>query len=172
MVLKRNKKAQGVDLATLIAIMFFIGMILFLGVFITGKINDELMNSKLMNRADVNDTLKDITDTGRNLFDFMFLSVVIGSFASILILSFLVDIHPIWSVFFLIAMIVLVLASMVISNSYVEITNNTAFENTQQYFPIQNYIMQNLPIIIFAFGILVAIILYSKTSPYTGGGLQ
>ena len=98
--------------------------------------------------------------------DYGVLIFLVMSMISILILSFFIPSHPIFSVAYLILILVLIYLTPVYVHIYSIIANTIPLVTYFDEFPIANAIFSNLPMIMILFSGVVAVITYAK--PQTG----
>lgn len=105
-----------------------------------------------------------------NIFDFVFVSLFIALFLGLLITSFLVDVHPIFLVVYLIASVILVVIAFPMSNAWIEFENEapTEIQSSIIEFPMTANIMQRLPYIAIGLMLSGMVVLYAKSKKRGG----
>ena len=125
---KRNKKATIQDLILIMVIIVGFAV----GVLITYKIADEL-NTKFKEDTRINNTPRataafdQITNMYPGVIDNTFLLLVFGLSIGALILAFLVRVHPVFFVGFLLVLVIIIFLAGIFSNIYLEIANTDEF---------------------------------------------
>ena len=158
-----------------IADPIFIAIVLLgfaLGGLIMFKIADEL-NTKFqedtqLQEYDLENRSKDSFEQIRNMYpgviDNSFLFLVILLSIGALALAFMVKIHPVFFVFFLIAMVIIIFLCGVFSNIYLEAANQAEMTALAEELIFMTNVMWVLPFIVGILGFVMAIILYKSWS--------
>lgn len=121
-----------------------------------------------------NATVYEVMQTGEdasNIFDFVFVSLFVALFLGLLITSFLVDVHPIFLVVYLISAVLLVVISFPLSNAWIEYYNEAPAEIQVSLaeFPMTNSLMERLPYISIGLMLAGMVVLYAKSKSAGGG---
>jgi hypothetical protein len=93
-----------------------------------------------------------------NLFVGIFVILVLG----MIILSLYISANPIFIPIYLIIASISVWFAAIISNAYMEIEASGVFNSVLDYFPKQNFIMENLPYFTAGLAFILLIVTYSK----------
>ncbi len=105
------------------------------------------------------------------LLDIAVFFILAGSLIGLIIASIYIDMPPAMVGIFLIGWVVTIFLSGIVSNIYSDVSSNPELSTTANQFTKTNFIAgQYLPTILFVVGIIVIIILYSKTR--SGGGKE
>lgn len=159
-----NKKGSILDIFIWM-ILSFILLIVFAGLLL-------MFNSTYDGLREVgtigNINITNITDTvfkpagdnmssGLNVLAFI---IIAGGAFSILIHNFLVRIHPVWFIAYILMTILSVLVSAVLSNRYMELVSLGIIDGNLSEFTMGNFIMQYLPYWAAVIGIFGAILLF------------
>lgn len=156
--LGRNKKASMLDLFALIAVMFVIGLSIFLAFTVFGKITNSMDSYRTI--PEVNTTFN-AGEGALKTFDYGFAFFVIGLGLSAVIFASLVKTHPVFLIFAIIIYAIAIMLSAQISNVWQSnIQNATIFENATGNFPIVNKFFSKLPLIILGEGLMMIFALY------------
>jgi len=127
------------------------------------EINTEFQSSDLIDNSskEIINTTNTMLTSG-HLLDhaafIVFVMIVIG----ILLLAYMTDFSPAFVVLFIIMLLIGIIIAIQFSNAYYEVKTSSVFSTVATNFPMQNYIMENLPIVIVIIGILFGLIMYSK----------
>lgn len=157
-----NKRGQTfADLLIVIIFLFVIGVSSIFGYLIYNSLNDEM-------QADSDMSLQakaaaDTVNTGYPQYmDKAVLLVAILLWAALLISSYLIDTSPIFFVVTLIVLLIVFAAGMIISNIFQDIMGESEIAGFASSFPITNFIMGNLLMVMIVFGLTSALALYAK----------
>ncbi len=169
MVRRMNKKGSGRDLIFFIAFLFFIGIGFFVGFRTYDTIKTELIdNSPVGDNQQATDALNDVADTIA-MFDYFFIVLFISMILGMMISSFLVDIHPIFYVFFVLMWIIAIMIATILAVTYQDMSAFEYFSTMETAMPSIHFVFQNLPILSTVVGFLLVIVMFVKTrNPYTG----
>ena len=157
----KNKKGTIQDLVLIMVIIIFFAI----GTLIVYKISDEL-NTQFQESEDINDEGKVAFDSINNMFpnviDNTFLLLIFGLGIGALILAFLVRVHPVFFVGFLLVLVIIIFVSGVFSNIYLEIANTDDFVGVAANLTFITHIIGKLPLIIGILGFLISIVMYKQ----------
>lgn len=110
------------------------------------------------------------TTSGVSLFNTLFPFLLFGLIAMVIVSAFFIDSHPIFFFVSLIILGVVILISVVFSNIYQTITEDSAFGTTSTEFSIMNIFMKKLPWIAAIVIFITIIVLWGKSQGGGGGG--
>ena len=156
---KIRKKANVFDTAQISIWLFAGAIVVIIGAFAWNQISPQL--SENLDSAVAQNVIS-TADTVFPYFDYVYLGLVIGLIIFVVMSAIMVRTHPI---FFVVSIIVLAIVGLItpqMSNSFSEFRQQEAINATSMDFPIVNYTMENLPIIICVIGIVAIIFLYGK----------
>lgn len=160
---RKNKKGSIQDLIYIIVVALVFSFFLLVGY----KIVDSF-NTKIQASSDVDTYGKTAVSQINNHFpgimNNMFLFVIIGLGITTLVLASLIKTHPIFLVFFIIALILIIFFAAIYSNVYQTMASNSALSTQASAMTMPHYVMTYLPFIIGVFGILLAIVMYKTWS--------
>lgn len=146
---------------SLIVIMFILGIsaILFSKVFLatTGelKTQPEFSSNTISAIETVEGKTNPLLDYA---FFFSFIAIVIG----LIISSIYIDTNPALMIIFIIVLVVAVVLAGIFANVFTSIAGSSEISSTYASFPLTNIIITHFPLLVFAVGLIVAIILYGK----------
>jgi glucan phosphoethanolaminetransferase (alkaline phosphatase superfamily) len=132
-----------------------------LSVYTFNKVTDALKEQGVSGEAlEVTEKMNSSMD----FLDYFFLMVFIGMFIAMIILAFMIRTHPALFIPYILLMVITIVVSVAISNAYYAFSLEETLASTiSAKFPIADYLMRNLPLEIGIFGIVLLIIMYSKT---------
>lgn len=159
MVKRKNKKGSIDDLIFIIVGLLTISML----VLISFKVVDGFRDG--LDDAGITDTnAVEFTDDIENMYsgsvDNGFLLLFIGLCIVTLVLASLVIVHPVFIVFYIIILMVLVIFGGIASNIYQEMAAHPDLIALSSQLTWTSHIMQYLPFLIGVFGTILAIIMY------------
>lgn len=161
MAYAKNKKGSILDL-------IFIGVFLLIfavGTLLVFYVSDTI-NDKLQSMDEINDRAKGSYATINGLYsgviDNSFLFLTVGLSIVSIILASLVRFHPVFFVFFIIALAIIIFISIVFSNIYLEMANVPELQATADKLVFTTNIMWLLPWIVGIIGTMLSIIMYKN----------
>jgi hypothetical protein len=149
------------DILLVIIILFTLAVVTVMGNYVLSMVNDDVQSDGEMSNLS-RESLDSLNTRYPETMDSNFAIVLVLFWIFLLISSFLIDTHPI---FFIISVILLLLAfivAMVISNTYQDVGSDTDIAPFADNFPIINFVMGNLLLVVIAIGFSVVIVLYGK----------
>lgn len=157
-----NKKASATDITYLMIFLVGLGMVTILAVHLNSEVSTAFIDSGHMSLAAEEAINKTTTAIDGGLLDNIFLIVFAGMVLSIVILAFMINVHPAFSVVYIIVSIVNVLVSVPLANVYYEYRTNAVLSSAATGFTIQGHILSNLPIYMLIISIIVGVATYAK----------
>jgi hypothetical protein len=155
-----NHKGQ-FDLIEIAVVLLTIAILTILVIYVNSKITDAYKT-----KVDVNSTAYKAIDkanlTFQNGLDKLFLGIFIILLIGMVILAFYITSSVLFLILFIILAIISTWVSAILSNVYMEVEATGIFASALIHTPIMSYIMENLPIFIAAFAMILLIITYSK----------
>lgn len=170
MKLIKNKKGGMFDLILAIALSFILIICLIVFSFAQDQMDEKMMElAPVIQKSFTNETnvtaimVNTIGSTTQAFKSFKWISVtlIFGFFMSILISSFLVKTHPVFFVGYIFVVIISIIISVYVSNSYEQIMNTPMLADTiLTGFWGASWIFLNLPIWVTIIGMLAGILMY------------
>jgi len=157
--LRRNKKGSFQDLIFIGGGLLAISMILLISFTLAAAFNTNI-------QADANmpATSKTASNTLTGYFssvgDSVFLFITIGISLATLVLAALVRVHPVFLVFFIIGLILLIYISGIFTNVYETAAADPQLAPQANQLQYTSFIMARLPFIVGIIGILLMIVMY------------
>lgn len=173
-----NKRGSVIDI--IIFIVFAFVSVTFLGLWAYGF--NEV--TSIITTIDVNgntalnisgagqDTFGQVNNAYTNWLPILSFVLIFGSMLTIFISNFLVKVHPVFFVVYLLVNIVAVIISVYISNAYEDLLTNSIYGATFSSWTATSYLMVHLPIWVTIVGIFGAVFLFSNIiNENQGGGI-
>lgn len=158
-----NKKGSIQDILYIAVFLLAFGMCVYIGMYIFKSFNETESTQQIMFNTTVGNFTAGKAMQTLKMYDLFFPMVMIGLTIGTIILAFYIRTHPALFIAFIIILMVTVLVSAVLSNIFEDFSNETSFETVRGYYPVMNYLMGNLPIIILIIGFIVAIVLFGTS---------
>jgi len=163
---KRNKKGSIQDILYIIIAIVFIAV----GSLLVYKIHNEI-NQKFQETNDIPDEGKVAMEQMENMFtgvlDNSFMLLVVGLCIVALALAAMVRIHPVFIVFFVILLAIIVFLAGIFSNIYQAVASEATMDDADgsgillaDKLTFMTYVMRFLPFITGVIGIMMSFIMY------------
>lgn len=156
---KLKKRGSITDIPYIIAGMFALGFIVLMVTYVVDQIDDQVQTDDLFPTeakeasTKMKNDFPEVMDSGTVL---VFFGMCIAS----LLLASLVPVHPIFLVFYLIELLVLIWVGGGIANAYKMIIDVSILADVIPRYPISIHFFRYFPFVIGVFGIVLAIIMY------------
>lgn len=151
--------------------LFFVILIAFvfsISVLIAWTVADEVQTGidEAVNNTDVastwNTSYMDYGKSGLDIFNNMFLFIIIGLGLAVGVTAFFIPTHPAFFIITLIVFIISLTVAGIFSNVYTELASTSAFVSIGNEYSLITQAMQNLPIILLVIGVILLVVLYGK----------
>ena len=166
----KHKKSAIEDIFFLMVILVGLALFFLIINMVFGQVNNRIApvlsshgNNSIMNVTNMLDQSQGTTTLYNSLFPFIF----IGLFGFVLFSAGFIGESPIMIVLGIIVLGVAIILAVVYSNVFQRISETSTFAASNANFPIMNYFMQYLPIIMFVVAIAVIVFILLRKS---GGG--
>jgi hypothetical protein len=169
-----NKNGQ------IISVIAFIGVVatlIILSPFLIKIVSEPVSKfSAAMSSVDAtnksSDAINFISDTYLRWFDWVIFFIFLFNVVLILVSSFLVDVHPVWFIIYVIAAFIMVLFAPSMSLVFEKIYTSDQYSSTLTHIPFTNFIYENFMYVILGVIIISAIIMYGKYRFFGSGSAQ
>lgn len=165
---KMNKKGDIQDLIMIAVFIVGFAMAGIIGYRFFIEFNDKIEDTGFF----TNESLEMMNETETRMpavFDGGLLVVFVLATLVMLISAWFVDVHPAIFIMAFIIVIAIIISAGAMSNAYQEFTQQDALLNASAEFPITNFMVGNLPIIILIVGVALTIVLFAKFRFARGG---
>lgn len=150
------------DVIFISVILLVTALFLFIGNFLTNTVMDVALQHPQLNSSPGAVNAYNSVKTQSNRLDYVYFVYFIALTFGILITGWLIGGNPIFMFFYVIILIVGVLISPILSNTFQSFILTPAITATADNFPITIFIMQNLPIFMTIIGMLGLIVMFAK----------
>lgn len=155
----RNKKGSFQDLVYIAAGLMAIAVTLLIAFTIATAFNTNIQADANM-PAESKTASNTLTGYFAGVGDNVFLFITIGLSLAALALAALVRVHPVFLVFFIIALIILIYITGIFTNVYEEMAASPQMVAQANQLLFTSFIMARLPFIVGVMGILLMLIMY------------
>lgn len=165
----KNRKGGIMDIFVAMAMALVLIVVLVLLTFSANTVKTKMLQqapaiqSSFSNDTNVSQIIENTVGGVTSSYDtFKWISVLLifGFFLSILVSAFLVKTHPAWFIGYVLMIIIAVVLSVYVSNTYEKLMNDSTLAATFLGFTGANYIFLYLPIWILVIGIIAGILMY------------
>ena len=159
----KGKKASIQDIVLMIGVVMFFAIIILISFKVTSEFNTHVLSdTNIPTEAKV--ATASLTQVYPGVMDNMFLLFTIGMGLVAIILASLVRVHPVFMIFFFIALVFLIFISGTVSNVYSEMASNAQLSTEANQLTMTSHIMTYLPFIVGIIGIVLMIVMYKTWS--------
>lgn len=162
-----NKKGTALDLIFLTISVIMVAVTLLVLADVWSITRPALQEALGDDSAEINASLEAGTAVVAT-YDYMLLGGIVAIFIGMIILAFMIPASPVWAIVYIVIMIVNIVLCSVVSDTYRAFAESPNLAAEAAALPMQGFIMMNLPLIMFALGLLVLVITFAK--PYVFGG--
>lgn len=157
--LRRNKRGSLQDLIYIAGGLTAIALTLLIAFTIAAAYNTNIQADANMPAASKTASAT-LTGYFAGVGDNVFLFITVGLSLAALVLAALVRVHPVFLVFFIIALIILIYITGIFTNVYETMAANPQLSAQANQLMYTSFIMARLPFIVGVIGILLMIIMY------------
>ena len=158
-----NKKGSLLDIAFIVAVAVFFGMVMLIGAKISGEFNSNI-NSMSGIPTEAKTASDQVDGQFSGTIDKLFLFLTIFTALASLVLASLVRVHPVFIPLFIIGLIFVVLVAGVASNIYQGAAESTVLSSTADELNFISNILEFLPLIIAVLGFIMMAVMYKLWS--------
>jgi hypothetical protein len=162
-----KKKAQ-LELLFMIAVLFMIGLVAFVGYRMFTEINTDMQADNTIS-AEAKAASSSLYSRFPSIFDSGFIFVFVIIWISILVSSYFIDSSPAFFIISLILFAFTIVVALGLNEGYEAILQDSEFSTYNTVFPMTNYIISNLPLVAVIVGFSILIVLYAKARGSGGG---
>jgi len=167
-----KKKGDPTDIFLLLVILFFLVVSIVVALFVNSYIQKAISTTALNESSayeSINESFSKINEYAvQRTFIFIFALLIIG----ILISSFLVRVHPVFLILYIIMLIVAIFISVFLANSYATIVENDLLDNISENFGMMTWVMKHIVKILIGVGALSMIIIFGKVGGSSNNSTQ
>jgi magnesium-transporting ATPase (P-type) len=159
-----NKRGSyGIDLMVYLVIgLFLFALITFIGHKIWISMSESIDTSMLDDDdTDAKSILQSATTT-LNMFDYLFVVVLVLMGLGLVISVYFIDSHPIFFGITLFVFLIFLFLSILISDIFTNISSSDTFANETATYSMTNYVFQHMPLFMAVIGVIVIIVMFAK----------
>ena len=158
-----SKQGTARDVGFIAVGLFVFALVAFIASFFISTAVDGMLNIDAVNDSSSTKTALESADgVASAKFDSLVVGLFIGYILGMIITSWIVGGNPIFMFIYFIVVVVSVILSMVLANTWETVTQASVFGSTINNFPITNHIISYLPLYIAIIGIIGLIVMFAK----------
>jgi len=161
----KNKRANIIDIFVIAVFIFALSISFLFGKLILDEFTDQLggENDTLLSNKS-KEFINYNNDAYIPVFESIFVFVMAGLFIATLISAFFIRSHPVFFIIAIVLMGLFIFVNTIIGEVYDTVSKTSGVASTADSFNVLNFVMDQFPFFMIIFGIIVAIVLYSKIS--------
>lgn len=160
-------KGSVLDVVGAVTLVFFFSMMAIVGWIVL----DGIETSSSYTDLGGNTTFLEQGKAAQQVWDWGILFILFGAMAFAIITAYMVDTHPALFVIGLIVFMIVLLITVVVSNTFYQFYNTAEISTAANEFPMMIYVMDHLVEIMMVFGFVLMIVLYGKLRNVGGGNI-
>lgn len=160
---KKGKKAFIGDVLMLMILLFVLAIVIMVAYLVLSNVNTAFSGQSSIPAAG-KAIVSDATAEYINLWDGIFVFLLVGLSLAAGISAYFIDTHPLLFVFMLIILCAYVFVSAAIANAYYDIESASAFSSFALEFKMMHFVMSKLPYYVLMEGVVIMIALFAKTN--------
>lgn len=158
-----NKKGNAiVDTISIVVILIVFGIITFYG-WTTSQELIPMMRPELNSSVEAQASLTMLDTRYAPVMDSLFVFVFVGLWIAALISAAFLKTHPIFFVVSILLIVFILFAGMELGNFYEELSGDSSMTGVSAAFPMSNWLLSHLAIIIIVMGSSIMIAMFGKT---------
>lgn len=162
LTLKSKRGNTALDVILVLVALFGLAIFSVIGFVIFNDINTDLQAEADLSTT-TKTTVSDLNTRYPSFMDGAFILALILLWALVVVASFNIDTHPIFFIFMVILLGVLLFVGAEVSNVFQDITADTEYNSAMDSFPMTSFVMNNLLMFIIAIGASSLLALYGKS---------
>jgi len=158
--LRKTNKGSLQDIGLIAGIALFIAITVLLGFTFMSKLNDQIQTMDAINNTEARASSQKLTNFYPSVIDNSILFLVVGLCIVTLIFAVFVKVHPVFIPLFIIAWVLVIFFSGVLSNIYQKMAATSMVSAYAEQLVFISNILEFLPLLIGIFGILLMVVMY------------
>lgn len=152
---------MGLDVVTIIVVIFVFALVAWIGYTFLKDINTDLQADADLS-ADAKAVSSNITTRFPAIFDAGFMLILFLLWVAILISSYLIDTNPVFFMVSIIVFAIAILVAMAVNSGYSEMLTDSDFSSFSTDFPMSHFILNNIVWVTLIVGLSIGVVLYGK----------
>lgn len=156
-----NGKRGFFDIIYIIVTLFIVALTIIMANMFIHKFNEQALPVINKSSTVAAQIMVDVENKTAPQFDKIFFGVLIGGQLGVLLLAYKLRTSPAFYWLGVLFIMITIIPAVVLSNVYEEIETNSELAGYSNTYTVQSYVMDRLPLIIGAFGIITLIVTYA-----------
>ena len=156
-----NKKGNVRDVALMMIVLFGVGLVSFLLLFVYKSSSNLMLQSDVINNTMAGDVLLEHQTTMAGV-DYFSLAIFIGFLIGVVVLSYLVGGSAVFAILYILFFIVVAVVAGILEAVWGEITQMTVFGTAINDLPITDFLLNNLTLLVVVVGFVGLIVMYIR----------
>ena len=165
------KKKGQFDLFEIVTALITVALLVLIVLLVNSSVSDK-MKTMVSNSSVAYQAIDKAESTFSGTLDKLFLGIFFILLLGMVILAFRIQSSVLFLLLFIILSVISTWFAAVISNVYMEVEATGVFASELLHTPIMTFLMENLPIFIAAFAMILLIITYSKDVLFQRVGVE
>jgi hypothetical protein len=158
-----NKKGFTIGDTLMVLLVVFVFVIaMFVGKLVVDDLNADIQADSDIS-AEAKAASNDLTVRYPALFDGAVVLIFVLLYILVLVASYQIDTYPIFFAVTLILLAFAIIAGMFVQDFYTDIIGDAVFSGIENSFPMTNFLLSNIVMVILVVGFSVAFVLYAKS---------
>lgn len=158
-----NKVGSARDVGLMAVSIFVFGLVAFLANFFLSTGVSNMLSVDVINESNSTRVALESAETvANNKFDQLILGLFIGYVLAMIITSWMVGGNPVFMFIYFIVIVVSVIISMLLANTWESITQSSVFGLTINNFVIGNHLISYLPLYVAVVGVVGLVVMFAK----------
>lgn len=166
----KRKKGSARDVIFISVILFMFSIGFFVVYNISYTVTDSMIGISAINQSAAAVQALRGSQAVADRMDYVVFGLFIGLVLALIISGWFIGGNPIFMVIYFLVVVMGVVFSTVLSNTWETTTQSSIFGTTITHFPLTNNLMSNLPVYIAVIGFLGIVVMFAK--PYVTGGAE
>jgi len=158
----KNKKGDAQDVATIVVLIFAIGIVFFISFFAFNAILDTFMTTTATNSSEIIQDNWQATKDLTNKFDYVLFGVFIALALGFMVSSYFVSGHPMFMIFYFAIVVIVVVVSSFLTKLWAIISTTAPLSTNLGSFILTNHLLSNLTIYTAIIGTVGLVIMFAK----------
>lgn len=157
-----SKKGNAIfDTIFFLIAIFVFAMAIVVGYSMFTELNDDIQADAEINTV-AKTNLDSLHDKYPSTMDAAFVLALVLLWVAVIVASFLIDTHPVFFIFTVILMALMLFASSELSNFYQDFISQSEYTGFEQAFPMMSFIINHLVMFVLGVGASAMLVLFGK----------
>lgn len=157
-----GKKGNAVvDTITVVVSIFVFVLIIYFGSKVFSDFRDDVNTEDSLSNESI-DLINTQEARYNSLFDGLFITFLILIWALVIVASFTIDANPIFFIFTVVLLLIVLFISLILGNAYEEINQESSLAGVSAGFPMTSFVWEHILLVIIVIAFSIVIVLFGK----------